>query len=266
MNPVAPSVLPSAPSLFRDVVLPKEHGSWSLALEPITLGMLIAPSAAGAALSLALLAVFFARRPLRLALSERRPERRQAAYRALVACAGVAGAALLTAVVLGGVAWLVWLLPVGLAGAVFASLDSKGSGREEAAEVAGSAAFALVPAALAILGGMTMWSAVALAVLALGRSVPSVLCVRAYLRAKKMGVRRDGPALMTALGAALLAAGLYAAQGVPFFAVIALAVFAFRAAALLTFFRPDWRAKRVGMMEAGLGATFVVGLAVSWAL
>ena len=41
---------------WREVVkltLPKEHGSWSLALEPVAFGLLVAPSAAGAALALA---------------------------------------------------------------------------------------------------------------------------------------------------------------------------------------------------------------------
>ncbi len=35
------------------LTLPKEHGSWSLALEPVAFGLLVAPSAAGAALTLA---------------------------------------------------------------------------------------------------------------------------------------------------------------------------------------------------------------------
>ena len=49
------------------VFLPREHGSWSLALEPLALGLLVVPSAAGAALAAAALAGFFARRPLKAA-------------------------------------------------------------------------------------------------------------------------------------------------------------------------------------------------------
>ena len=41
------------------LTLPNEHGSWSLALEPLALGLLVAPSAAGAALGLAAACGFF---------------------------------------------------------------------------------------------------------------------------------------------------------------------------------------------------------------
>src|SRR4051812_29770921 len=51
------------------VFLPKEHGSWSLAFEPLALGMLLAPSLAGGAFLAAAVAVFFARRPGKVAFS-----------------------------------------------------------------------------------------------------------------------------------------------------------------------------------------------------
>ncbi|HQY06456.1 MAG TPA: YwiC-like family protein, partial [Lacunisphaera sp.] len=59
------------------VFLPKEHGSWSLALEPLALGLLLAPSAAGGALLAAALAGFFARRPLKTALTAPASARRR---------------------------------------------------------------------------------------------------------------------------------------------------------------------------------------------
>jgi hypothetical protein len=53
------SFSPPAPmARWRDVILPKEHGSWSLALEPIALGLLVAPSWAGGSLAVAVLAGF----------------------------------------------------------------------------------------------------------------------------------------------------------------------------------------------------------------
>src|SRR5208283_2159794 len=68
VNPVpetmgAPPAQPA--SRVRSVFLPREHGSWSLALEPLALGLFVAPSMAGVALALAAAAGFFARRPLR---------------------------------------------------------------------------------------------------------------------------------------------------------------------------------------------------------
>ena len=57
------------------LTLPKEHGSWSLALEPVAFGLLVAPSAAGAALALAAVSGFFLRRPLKFALAAKSDSR-----------------------------------------------------------------------------------------------------------------------------------------------------------------------------------------------
>src|SRR5690242_15227457 len=93
--PVARST-PATPTVF----LPKEHGSWSLALEPVALGLLVAPSWAGGALAGAVLAGFFARRPLKAAFSPIHSARRLAAREALVMWTALAVAGLFEAVVL----------------------------------------------------------------------------------------------------------------------------------------------------------------------
>jgi hypothetical protein len=255
----------SSVSWWHDTLAPKEHGSWSLAFEPIVLSCLVAPSVAGGYLSVALAAGFFARRPLKIAFRDQRPERRTAAMWALMGCAGVALFALAAAIALAGIDWLVWLCPAAIAGIIFACFDCHGSGREETAEVVGAAAFATVPAAFAALAGWPLLSGVALALVMLGRSVPSVLCVRAFIRAAKTGVHRNTLALVTTLLAFATVAGLANRGLVPFFAVIAMAVFVLRAYALLVFVRPAWRARRVGMIEANLGIVFLIGLAVAWA-
>jgi len=251
-------------ALWRDCIAPKEHGSWSLAFEPIALSLLVAPSMPGALLAVAFAAGFFARRPMRIGWNERRADRRNAARNAFFLCIAAAGLGFAGVLALAGVAWIVWLAPVALAGGVFAFHDTHGAGREEVAEVAGSAAFALAPAAFAILAGWSFASAGALAVLMVARSVPSVLFVRAFLRATKTGVRRDVPALVAASVALAGAAFLYHRAIAPPFAVVAMMVFLLRALAVLVIFRPEWRARRIGMIEAVLGVAFVVGLAVSW--
>ena len=57
---------------WRPVALPAEHGGWGFLAEPVVLGLVLAPSAAGLCLALAALAAFLARHPLRLALIDRR--------------------------------------------------------------------------------------------------------------------------------------------------------------------------------------------------
>ena len=56
---------------WRVVALPSEHGGWGLTLEPIVLGLLIAPGAAGVALGTAAMVAFMARTPVKLVLVDR---------------------------------------------------------------------------------------------------------------------------------------------------------------------------------------------------
>ena len=57
---------------LRSIALPTEHGGWGFTLEPLILGLLAAPSIAGAALATAAVALFLARRPWRLFVEDRR--------------------------------------------------------------------------------------------------------------------------------------------------------------------------------------------------
>ncbi len=257
-----PATAPS--SVWRDLVMPKEHGSWSLAFEPVALGLLAAPTPAGAMFAVAVAAGFFARRPLGIAWREQKAERRAAAWTAVLVCGAVAALFTAGAVALGGVAWLGWLAPAALLGAVFLGFDLRRAGREEAAEVAGSAAFACLPAAFGALAGWPAAVSLALAAVMLGRAVPTVLCVRAMLRGAKTGEHRPGMALATA--ALALAAGVWLAAGgyAPWSAAALLGVLAVRAGAWLVFPRPALRARTLGMIEAVLGVAFVLVAGLGW--
>jgi len=243
---------------WRDIVLPKEHGSWSLALEPVAMGLLAAPSAGGAWLGLAVMAGFFSRRPLRIAWRDANADRRALARSALATLACVAVMAMSAAIATAGLAWTAWLLPTALLGAVFMAFDLRNAGRAETAEIAGAAAFAFLPAAFAILGGWDAGPALALAVLMIGRAVPTVMAVRACLRAAKTGVWRTAPALLAATIALAVGLGLHRAQLLSRTGVVLLALLAVRATLVLVFPRPAWRARTLGMIEAAIGVGFVV--------
>lgn len=245
-------------------MLPKEHGSWSLALEPLVLGLLVAPSWPGALLALAVAAAFFARRPLKFVVLDSRPERRAAARKPLAACVLAAIVFSLGALFLGGTTWLFWLLPAAGAGVVFLGFDLRQAGREGAAEIAGAAAFAFMPAAIAALAGWPAAAALALALVMTGRAVPTVMLVRANLRAAKTGVRRDAPALVAAGVALAVTVGLEVVGLAPRSAVGLLALLAMRAFMLLVFPRPILRARTLGIVEAVLGAFFVFLLGMTW--
>ena len=254
------------PSLteWRDVALPKEHGSWSLALEPLAFGLIAAPSAGGAWLALAVVGAFFARRPLRLLWRDASPERRTATRGVLVVCGALIFFSASAVVATNGVAWLVWLIPSVIAAAVFAGFDLRNAAREGAAEVAGAAAFSLLPAAMGILAGCGPWEAAALAVMMCGRAVPTVLTVRAALRAAKTGERDSAPALFSAVAAVAAGTAFVLAGHAGWAGPAALGVLAIRTFGMLVFPRPALRASTIGMIEAGLGLSFVVGVSLAW--
>jgi hypothetical protein len=249
----------------RDLLLPKEHGGWSLAFEPVALGLLVAPSAAGAVLALAAVAGFFTRRPLKLALTlpttdpRRGPAQRWAAFFALLMLTLLAGAA-----GLGSTRALWPLLLAAPLGGLFLWFDLRHAMREAEAELAGSAAFALLPAACATLAGWPAPTALALATLALARNVPTVLTVRTCLRLGKAQETNALPPL-AAGGAAFTVAALLAWQGlVPAVAVAVHAVFWIRTGWLVSALRPAWPARQVGVMEAVLGGLQLGVLAAAY--
>lgn len=259
---------------FRSLVLPREHGSWSLALEPVALGLLVAPSRAGAWLALAIVAGFFTRRPLKLAVTLPSTDpRRAAAGRWTLLFSGLALAALLASAGVNvpikqqtgsGLAALWPLLLAAPLGATFLWFDLRGEMREAEAEIAGSAAFALVPATFATLAGWDAAPALVLAGLMLARSVPTVLTVRTYLRRAKGQPATALPGFASA-GFALLAIGALAAlRLVPWTAVGLAVVFAARTAWLLSPRKPTWSARRAGATEAVLGVIFLVALALAY--
>ncbi len=246
------------------LVLPKEHGSWSLALEPLVLGLIAAPSAAGAALSGAVLAGFFLRRPLKLWLGGGADPRRPRAILCVVILAVMAIVGLMLAAILAAPARLWPLLLAVPPGAAFVWFDSRGESRAAAAEFAGSVAFAAIPAALASLAGWPMDAALAVAVAMAGRSVPAVMTIRAYLRRNKGQPVSIAPAL-TASAAAVLAAVLLAHAGlVPWTATVVMVLLLARAGLLLGPARPRLPATRLGIAESVLGGILVIVLGLSW--
>ncbi|MBA4136270.1 MAG: hypothetical protein C0518_03015 [Opitutus sp.] len=276
----SPATSGSSNSSFRSLVVPREHGSWALALEPVALGLLVAPSLAGGWLALAVAAGFLTRRPLKLAVTlPARDPRRVAAFRwtllfsflalsalALAAVSPAPGASL--SEVRNPLPSLSALWPLLLAvpfGGAFLWFDLRNEMREAQAELAGSIAFALVPAAFATLAGWTAAPALALAMLMLARSVPTVLAVRTFLRLAKGRDASGAPAVAIAIVALAVIVGLAWRTLVPPAAVVVAAVLVLRTALLLSPFFPAWSARRVGMMEAVIGVLFLGALAAAYA-
>jgi hypothetical protein len=248
------------------VFLPKEHGSWSLALEPLALGLLVAPSYGGMALATAALAGFFARRPFKAALASGTTAHHPAASKALAMLAGLVVTGLLEAAVIGGPVALWPLVIAAPLGGLFVYFDSQNESRAAAAELASSAAFALLPATIATLAGWSTPAALALTAIALARSIPTILTVRTCLRLNKQqatGVRSP----LLAGGLAVAGLGFLAVQHlVPWLAAGLAALLLLRTVLFVSPLRPIWPAKRIGKMEAILGGLRTVATALAYHL
>ncbi|AOS43326.1 hypothetical protein Verru16b_00369 [Lacunisphaera limnophila] len=260
--PPIPAGIAARPA--SSVFLPKEHGSWSLALEPLALGLLVAPSWAGGALAAAVLAGFFARRPLKAAFDPVNGARRVTARETLFMWTALAGAGLFEAGVLGGGPALWPLLLAVPFGGLFVWYDGRNNSRAAAAELAGCAAFAFVPAAVATLAGAGPAVALALATVAAARSLPAILTVRSCLRSAKGEPAGAGLSVWSAGVALLVLVALVTAKLSPAVAAGCGAVLFTRTLWLTGPWRPAWPARRIGQMEAALGLLYVVMISSLW--
>jgi len=241
--------LPPRSVALRPLALPTEHGGWGFLLEPIVLGLLVAPSWGGALLATAAVFGFLARHPLKLALQDAARGRSypRTPYCRMLATAYLLAAALaLTAAV--AVADVRILIPLGLVAPLALTqvlYDAYNRSRELLPEMAGAAAMTSVAAAMAMAGGMRILPALGVAGILVARFLPAIVYVRALLRP----VPKWPAVSMHVLAVAAVA--LYASP----LAVLAMIVLLLRAIWGFTHERP--RAKTIGWREIVYGAVTV---------
>lgn len=268
MRPLAAPTPPARPVRWQKVLLPTEHGSWGFVLEPLALGLLAAPSPAGAALAFAAFAAFASRRPWQLFHDDRRRgrrDRRTAAEAGAVAVLGLlAAAGLLAAWRLAGAAPLLALVPAVPLAAAFAVWDARREVRGLLAETVAPVAFAALPAAIGLAGGLGPVVAGALAVAIIARAVPTVLYVRARLRLNRGRAHAATTAIAAQATALTGIAALVGLGWLPPPAVVGYLVLLARAAFGLSPARRPITPQRLGILELLYGALTVVGVAAGF--
>jgi hypothetical protein len=260
---------PARPAVtWKPVALPAEHGGWGFLAEPVVLGLVLAPSTAGACLALAALAGFMARHPLRLWLLDRRKgvryPRTALAARFFLGYVGLASLLFAGAFALKiAPFWpaLALSAPIGLMALGF---DARGRSREALPEASGAVALGASAAAIALAGGAppaVAWGAWALLAL---RAVTSVLYVRARIRLDR-GLSA-GPGGVVAGHAAALAAAAALARSAwaPWLATGAFLVLLARAAWGLSPRRRRVRPQVLGFQELGFGLLTLTLLVVGY--
>lgn len=187
---------------WRAVAMPAEHGGWGLTAEPALLGLLVAPSVAGALLAVAALVAFVLRTPLEVVLVDRRRGRRL--HRTSLAARFVLGEGVLLALLVATAALLAgdgrFWIPLVLALPVVAvelAYDVRSRRRRLVPELAGALAVAAVAPAVALAGGADGVLAAGLWAVLAARAAASIPYVRDQV-ARLHG--RSGPPGAVALG------------------------------------------------------------------
>jgi len=249
------------------VALPAEHGGWGLLLEPIALGLAIAPSLSGLGLAIAALFVFLGRLPFRLALQDRLRggfyPRTRLAWRLAVAF-GMAAMAFGIPSLVGAPrpAWLALALAAPL-GLVQLRFDLRNRGRDLVPEMLGAVALSASTPIVALVGGAPVAVAFAAGGLIAVRAFSAILYVRARLR-RARGLPSDRKPALLSHALALAAAGaLTWSQLGPWLGVVAFALLAARALHGLGL-APPVRPQVVGVQEVVWGVCTVVLLAVGY--
>lgn len=251
----------------KTIALPVEHGGWGIALEPVLLGLALAPSMQGALLAIATLAAFLSRHPLKILAADRRNHRRfsrtRVAERFVLIYGGAAALAFAAAIASGSIKFL---LPLALAAPlalIQLKYDTAGRSRRLLPELSGSVAMASVAASIAIAAGWSNLTAFALWAVLSARVVPTILYVRARL-ALVHGKAADRilPTISHVAGLALVSF-LAWMKLMPLLAVLAFALLLVRATQAL--FSESGRrvtAKRVGFSEIFFGAIMILFIIV----
>lgn len=250
-----------------DVGVPSEHGGWSLTLEPVVLGLIVAPSIAGFLLGVLAVLLFMMRTPLRIVLVDRVRHRtlpRTRLARRVVSIEGAIALALgIAAVVLADAAFWWPLLAATPLLALESWFDARSRSRRLVPELAGSIGVGAVAAAISLAGGVSPEIAAGLWVVIAGRVLTAIPFVRVQLRRAKAQVHRLWHSdLAQVLGVATVGAG-WLGGIVPALAIGAVGVLALFG--LIAVRRPTPAVPILGAQQVVLGlfVVLVTGLAVT---
>ena len=247
---------------LRAVAMPAEHGGWALIIEPIALGLLVAPSIGGLLIGAGALASFLARHPLKLAVGDRRKKRilKRTSFADRFALLYVTLAVVFFTIALTSLPRQ-FLWPFVIASPlVFIQFlyDARGHSRKLTPEVTGALAVGSISTAIALAGGWSWPTAFALWIIVACRHVPTILYLRVVLDRRRQKQRPT------------VNAGVIAVQLLPLIAVylllffeiapaVSIIVFAilFVRAIVGLFNRAELTPKKLGISEIAFG-TFAV--------
>ncbi|MER3490082.1 MAG: hypothetical protein C4328_09340 [Meiothermus sp.] len=251
---------PRAKIPLKTIALPNEHGGWGFTLEPVLLGLLVAPTWPGLGLGVFALAAFLTRHPLKLWLADVRKGKRfprtpvAGRFALAYGTLGVLGLLLAFSGARGPFYWpLLAALPLV---ALQLWFDAHNQGRNLLPEVSGATAMGSIAAAIALAAGMEPRMALGLWLVLAMRALVAIF----YARTQVMRARGVPVKLGPAYAAEALALGLLTLAAVfrlvPWLSVLAIGLLL--SFSLYTFSRPPVPARVVGWTQLGFGLLVVV--------
>jgi hypothetical protein len=242
-------------------VLPTEHGGWGFLLEPLVLGLAVAPSFAGFLIAVAAILGFLTRQPLKLAMQDALrgktyPRTRWCRIFAVGYATGALCALALAVTVASPASLLPFALVAPLA-AVTLVFDARNRSRAPFPEYAGAVAMGSTAAAIAIAGGLSLTASFALMALIALRGIPAIVYVRTLLRRAHKQAVASWPALAahaTAIPLAWLVSGSWLATA---------ATTALMGRAVWGLAHPPVAARTIGWREIAWGALTVAMFAIA---
>ncbi len=255
---------PDTRPAWRAVAIPTEHGGWGLTLEPVLLGLLIAPSIAGASLGGAAFLAFLVRTPLKLVAVDIRHDRWLERSRLALRIALVELVVMITLVTVAvTTAGWTWIVPAVVAAPLVAIelwFDIRSRGRRLVPELCGSIGIASVAAVIVVASGDSAALAAGVWLVLAARAVGSIPFVRAQIMRLRRGTTTtrvsdgaQGVALLIGVVAVLVDNRLLAGLG----GLVVLAALQITWAR-----RPPVAAKVVGIRQMMLGLGLVAATAI----
>ena len=269
LDAIKPEMAPVKTRL-KGIALPNEHGAWGMLFEPIVAATAIAFSISALWISLAVIAAFLIRQPLKVMLmgmvAKRSTPQAAAASKYLYIYASIFAVAAAGTLAFAPTVRYIPLIIAGPLAAVPVYYDAIGKSRNLAPELAGSVAITSSAAVIALAGGWTPAAALALWAILLVRWVPSIMYVRNRLLLEKGKPSRFGVPVVLA-GAAFVLTGLLAFYELsPRILVVMMGVLFARTLVGLSKYRRRLKAKQIGVLEVIFGTVTVITIIVGYKL
>ncbi len=255
---------------LRSVALPAEHGGWGFLIEPIVLGLILAPTNPGILLAFAAFGMFLAHQPLKIAIKDYRKERRtlrtQWAERFALMYIGIAVVSFFFVFYISDSQFMIPLLIALPFAFVQAYFDFQNRSRHVIAEMSGTIAIAAIAPILLLLDDWAFDKAMLVWLVLLGRNIPSILYVRVRLRLERAKEPSLTPAWLSHIVALVIITGLSLAGYVPLGAIGAIMVLTGRALWGVSHYRKPVKPVQVGVGEIIFGLLYVLIIGIAYAL